>query len=72
MNKVLEGACTSVEAVINDTLHLVLRFSGDKVRRWSRVVGAMGLVLTIRGQERGVEDVMDGPGQGKLELISNR
>ena len=72
MNEVLEGACTSVEAVINDTLHLILRFSGDKVRRWPRVVGAMGLVFTIRGQERGVKDVMDGPGQGKLELISNR
>jgi hypothetical protein len=61
MNEVLKGACTSVEAVINDILYFILRFSGDKVRRWPRVVGAMGLVFTIRGQERGMEDVMDGP-----------
>jgi hypothetical protein len=40
-----------MEAVINDTFHLVLCFSGDKVRRWPRVIGAMGLVFMIRGQE---------------------
>jgi hypothetical protein len=51
MNKVLKGACTSMEAVIHDAFHLVLRFSSDKVRRWPRVVGAMGLVFVIRGQE---------------------
>ena len=51
MNEVLKGACTSVEAVINDILYFILRFSGDKVRRWSRVIGAMGLVFAIRGQE---------------------
>ena len=51
MNEVLKGACTSVEAVINDTLYFIFRFSGDKVRRWPRVIGAMGLVFTIRGQE---------------------
>jgi hypothetical protein len=51
MNEVLKGACTSVEAVINDILYFILRFSGDKVRRWPRVIGAMGLVFTIRGQE---------------------
>ena len=51
MNKVLKGVCTSMEAVINDALHLVLRFSGDKVRRWPLVIGAMGLVFMIRGQE---------------------
>ena len=62
MNEVLKGACTSVEAVINNILHFILRFSGDKVRRWPRVVGAMGLIFMIRGQERGMEDVMDGPG----------
>ena len=51
MNEVLKGACASMEVVINDTLHFVLRFSGDKVRRWPRVIGAMGLIFTIRGQE---------------------
>ena len=51
MNEVLKGPCTSVEAVINDILYFILCFSGDKVRRWPHVIGAMGLVFTIRGQE---------------------
>ena len=72
MDEVLESVCPSVEAVINDTLHLVLRFSSNKVRWWSRVIGAMGLVFMIGGQEGGVEDVMDGPGYGELELIGDR
>ena len=51
VNEVLKGACSSVESVINDVFHFVLRFSSDKVRWWPRVVGAMGLVFMIRGQE---------------------
>ena len=72
MDEVLEGVCASMEVVINDTLHFVFRFSSDKVRWWSRVVGAMSLVFMIGGQERGMEDVMDGPGYGELELIGDR
>ena len=72
VNKILEGACSPVESVINDTFYFVFCFSRDKVRWWSRVVGAMGLVFMIRGQERGMEDVMNGPGYGELELISDR
>ena len=61
-----------MEAVINNTLYLIFCFSSDKVRWWSHVVGAMGLVFVIRGQEGGMEDVMDGPGHGELELIGDR
>ena len=62
MDEILEDTFSSVESVINDIFYFVFRFSSDKVRWWPRVVGAMGLVFMIRGQERGVEDVMDGPG----------
>ena len=51
VNEILEGTFSSVESVINDTFYFVFRFSSDKVRWWSRVVGAMGLVFVIRGQE---------------------
>ena len=51
VNEILEGTCSSVESVINDAFHFVFRFSSDKVRWWPRVVGAMGLVFVIRGQE---------------------
>jgi hypothetical protein len=60
-----------MEAVINDVLDFVLRFSFYEVRGWPRVVGAMGRVFVIGGEQRGVEDVMYCPGQGKLELISD-
>jgi hypothetical protein len=50
MDQVLEGSCSSVEAVINDVLDFVLRFSFYEVRGWPRVVGAMGRVFVIGGE----------------------
>ena len=58
--------------VIDDGLHLKLLFSTDDIWGRPREVGAMGGCLAIRGQEGGMEDVMDGPGGGKLESVSNR
>ena len=72
MDEVLEGSCSSMEAVINDVFDFVLRFSFYQVRRWPRVIGPVGHVLVIGGEQRGVEDVMDSPGQGKLELVGDR
>ena len=72
VNGILEGACLPMESVIDDAFYFIFCFSRDKVRWWPRVVGAVGLVFVIRGQERGVEDVMNGPGYGELELISDR
>ena len=51
VNEILEGTFSSVDSVINDAFYFVFCFSSDKVRWWSRVVGAMGLVFVIRGQE---------------------
>ena len=61
-----------MEVVINDVFYFVLHFSGDQVRRWSRVVGAVGLVFMIGSQQRGMEDIIDGPGYRKLKLIGDR
>jgi hypothetical protein len=43
-------------------LYLVFFISVDQVWGWPREVGAVGVCLAIRGQQRHVEDVMDGPG----------
>ena len=62
----MELSFTSEVTVINDGLDLVFFGVFDKVRRWPRVVGPMFYSFTIGGQEGRVEDVMDGPGCGKL------
>ena len=58
--------------VIKDGFDFVLFGVFDKVRRWPRVVGPVFYSFTIRGQEGCVEDVMNGPGCGKLQLICDR
>jgi hypothetical protein len=50
VDEILEGSCTSMEAVINDVLDLVLRFSLYEVRRRPHVVGSVGQVFTIGGE----------------------
>ena len=58
--------------VINDGLDLVFFGVFDKVRGWPRVVDPVFYSFTIRGQQGRVEDVMDGPGCGELQLIRDR
>ena len=50
MDEVLEGSCSSMEAVINDALDLILRFSFYEIRRRPRVVGSVDHVLVIGGE----------------------
>jgi hypothetical protein len=69
VDEVLEVVFLPVILVINDILDLVFLFSRDKVRQWPRVVWSVHCVFTIRGQQGGVEDVMDGPGHGELEFV---
>ena len=63
---------TSEVTVINDGLDFVFFGVFDKVRGWSRVVSPVLCSLAIRGQEGCVEDVMDGPGRGELQLVCDR
>ena len=63
---------TSKVSVINDGFDFVFFGIFDKVRRWPRVVDPVFYGFAIRGQEGCVEDVMDGPGHGELQLICDR
>ena len=72
LDKILELSFTSEMTVINDGLDLVFFGVFDKVRGWPRVVGPVFCGFPIRGQEGCVEDVMNGPGRGELQLIRDR
>ena len=60
-----------MKAVINNVLDLVFCFSCHQFRGRPCVIRPMSLVFVITGQQGGMEDVMNGPGKGKLQLISN-
>ena len=72
LDKVLKLSLTSEVTVINYGLHFVFFGIFDKVRGRPRVVGPVFCGFTIRGQEGRMKDVMDGPGDGELQLIRNR
>jgi hypothetical protein len=59
-------------AMTSDGLHFVLRFSIDKVRWGSRKVRTVGVCLDVRGQEVVMEDGMNVPRRGEVELGSHR
>jgi hypothetical protein len=50
--------------VINDGLDFVLVFTLDQFGGWFDVVGAVLWGLAVRGEEAGVEHVVDLPGVG--------
>src|SRR5712675_3529633 len=58
--------------MVDDGLYLVLRVLINEIWGWSRVIGSVGGGLLERGQQRGVEDVMDPPRGGKVELEGDR
>jgi hypothetical protein len=62
--EILQGLPFPVETVINDGLDFVLVFTLDQFGGWFDVVGAVLWGLAIRGEEAGVEHVMDFPGVG--------
>ena len=72
LDEILKLSFTSKVTVINDGFDFIFFGVFDKVRRWPRVVGPVFRSFAIRGQEGRVEDVMDGPGGGELQLICNR
>jgi hypothetical protein len=56
----------------HDGLDLIFCLTFDRL--WGRwiVIGSMLRSFAIRSQQGGVEDVMDGPGRGETQLISDR
>jgi hypothetical protein len=56
----------------HDGLNFIFCLAFDHFwRRWI-VIGFVFHSFTIRGQQQGVKDVMDGSGWGKAEPIGNR
>ena len=66
LDEILKLSFTPEVAMVNDSFDFVFFGVLDKVRGWPRVVGPVFYSFAIRGQQGCVEDVMDGPGRGKL------
>jgi hypothetical protein len=47
-DEVLECSITSMMSVVDHAFYLIFLFSVDKVRRWSRKVGSVGMCFMIR------------------------
>jgi hypothetical protein len=62
--EILQGPLSSVEAVINDGLDLVLVFPLDQFGGWSDVIGSVLRSFVVCCEEAGVEHVVDLPGVG--------
>jgi hypothetical protein len=60
--EILQGLSSPMEAVINDSLDLVLVFAFDQFRGWFDVIGAVLWCFAIGREEAGVEHVVDLPG----------
>ena len=71
LSQVLQLAPLAMEVMVSDGLDLILLFSIHYLRGRFHKVGPMLFCFAIRCQQASVEDVMDGPGRGKLELIGN-
>ena len=57
--------------VIYDSFYFEFLFSRDQVRWWPRVIGPVLFRFAIWGQQTCVKYVMDGPGWGECEFISD-
>ena len=58
-------------AVIHYRFYFEFLFSLNQVRGWPRVVGPVLTRFAIRGQQTRMEYVMNGPGRGESESISD-
>ena len=70
-DQVLKLAPSAMEAMVSNGLDLVFLFPVHYFGGRFRKVDPMFFRFTIRRQQASMEDVMDGPGRGELELISN-
>ena len=62
--QVLKLVPSSKEAMPHDGLNLILLFAVHHFGWWVVIVDPMLFHFVIGGQQRGVKDVMDGPGRG--------
>ena len=71
-DEVLQIAPLPKVSMPQNVFHFKFFFSVHQFRGWSKVIGSLLLGHLIRGQQRGVEDVMDGLGRGELEFVRYR
>ena len=71
LDQVLEFAPSAVEAMVSNGLDFILLLSIHYLRGRFRKIDPMLFRFAIRRQQASMEDVMDSPGWGKLELISH-
>jgi len=71
-DQILESTHLTEESMIDDGLDLVFRVFINQIGGRSRVIRSMHGSLFEWGQQRGVKDVMDPPGLGKIELKCDR
>ena len=71
LDQVLEFAPLAMEAMVSNGLDFILFFSIHYLRGRFRKIDPLFLRFAIRCQQASMEDVMDSPGQRKLELISH-
>jgi hypothetical protein len=69
LDKVLQLFSPPLMSVASDGLDLVLFFIVDKVRWGSREVFSVFFCFYVRGQKGGVEDRVDSPLRGEMELV---
>jgi len=54
----------------HDGLDFIFFSSSNQLQWWAAIVDAMLNSFMIRSQQRGMEDIINGPGWGEVELIS--
>jgi len=69
--KILELAPTPMEPLIHDGLHLELLLSSNQLGRRSGEVGSIRSRFLISGQQGHMENIMDTPRDGELQLKRN-
>jgi len=71
-DEVLKSPPLAEEPMINDGFYFVFRVFVHEVWGWSGVVRSVRGSLFERDQQRGMEDVMNPPGLGEIELKGDR
>ena len=68
-DEVLQIASPTKILMPQNVFHFEFFFSIHQFRGWSKVIGSFLLGHLIGSQQRGVEDIMDGPGWRELEFV---
>ena len=68
-DEVLQITLPTKISMPQNVFHFEFLFSIYQFWGWSKVIGSLLFGHLIRGQQRGVKDIMDGPGRRELEFV---